>query len=205
MTQPNFSWPDALRHLLDHANLVLRQGDRAAASDDMAQAAELLFLQAKKEIGLEEKKRLVNVTFSKRKYHEGWAALHLRLHSHFSFSLMIHQLFSSTRRFLWLAVSAVMLIGYVYYSQPLLRPVATRPVPQELDTAVNEVCQDAPGKLPEPLRALKPMLLLPLEDRITCAAQGGQEDQYNPGDVVERCSLLDGNRNDPGDGKKNRA
>ena len=46
--------------MLDHANLVLQQGNRAAAAEDMAQAAELLFLQAKKESNLEEKKRLVN-------------------------------------------------------------------------------------------------------------------------------------------------
>jgi ribosomal protein S18 len=31
MTQSNISWPDHLRRLLDHANAVLQQGDRAAA------------------------------------------------------------------------------------------------------------------------------------------------------------------------------
>ena len=60
MNQSNPSWSDMLRRLLYHANLVLQQGNRAAAAEDMAQAAELLFLQAKKEGNLEEKKRLVN-------------------------------------------------------------------------------------------------------------------------------------------------
>ena len=59
MTSSNSSWSDRVRQLLDHANAVLQQGNRAAASDDMAQAAELLFLQAKKESSLDEKKRLV--------------------------------------------------------------------------------------------------------------------------------------------------
>lgn len=57
-TSTSHSSSELLRRLFDHANLVLQQGDRAAASDDMAQAAELLFLQAKKEDNLDEKKRL---------------------------------------------------------------------------------------------------------------------------------------------------
>ena len=58
MTQSN-TWADQVRQLLDHANAVLQQGNRSAAADDMVRAAELLFLQAKKESDLEEKKRLV--------------------------------------------------------------------------------------------------------------------------------------------------
>ena len=59
MNPSNSSWQDLLRRLLDHSNDVLQQGDRAVASDDMIQAAEILFLQAKKENDPEEKKRLV--------------------------------------------------------------------------------------------------------------------------------------------------
>ena len=59
MSQSNLSWSDLVRQLLDHANAILQQGNRTAASDDMTQAAELLFLQAKKESNLEKKKRLV--------------------------------------------------------------------------------------------------------------------------------------------------
>ena len=77
---------------------------------------------------------------------------------------MIRKLFSSVRALGGLTLSIVMLAGYVYYSQQagLLRPVAPKPVPQALDTAVNEVCREVTTQLPEPGRALKPTLLLPL-------------------------------------------
>lgn len=57
MNQP--PWSERLRDLLDHANLTLGRGDRAAAADAMLRAAELLFLQAKKADDVEEKKRLL--------------------------------------------------------------------------------------------------------------------------------------------------
>jgi transitional endoplasmic reticulum ATPase len=52
----NSLWPDQVRRLLNHANIALQQNDRATAHNDMAQAAELLFLQAKNENDLEMKK-----------------------------------------------------------------------------------------------------------------------------------------------------
>ena len=56
MSQTESSWANQLRRLLDCANLLLQQGNHPAASDNMVQAAELLFLQAKKETDTEEKK-----------------------------------------------------------------------------------------------------------------------------------------------------
>lgn len=53
------SWPKLLRRRLDRAARVLQNGDRLGASHEMAQAAELLFLQAKNEKSIEEKQKLV--------------------------------------------------------------------------------------------------------------------------------------------------
>ena len=63
-----------------------------------------------------------------------------------------------------LAISAVLLVGYVYYTNQLPQSAVPRPVPQALETAVNDVCREVPGQLPEPVRVLKPTLLLPLEN-----------------------------------------
>ena len=81
----------------------------------------------------------------------------------FYFSLfMIRNLFSSVRTLGGLAFSAVLLLGYVYYSYQMPSLTALRPVSPTLEAAMNEVCQDVPGQLPEPERALRPTLLLPL-------------------------------------------
>ena len=74
---------------------------------------------------------------------------------------MIPKLLSSSRTLIGLAFSLVLLIGYIYYSNQMPRS-KPRPVPQALDVAVTELCQEVPGQLPEPERALRPTLLLPL-------------------------------------------
>ncbi len=53
------AWPELLRRQLDLAERVLRQGDRQKASHELALAAELLFLQAKKSKNIDEKQSLV--------------------------------------------------------------------------------------------------------------------------------------------------
>ena len=55
MNPSNPSWDDTLRRLLEQA----KQGNVATAANDLAQAAELLSLQAKKESNPDKKKRLV--------------------------------------------------------------------------------------------------------------------------------------------------
>ena len=75
---------------------------------------------------------------------------------------MIRMLFSPFRTLSGLAISAVLLVGYVYYTHQMPQSAAPRPVPQALEVAVNDVCRDVPRQLPEPERVLKPTLLLPL-------------------------------------------
>ena len=57
MTDAN--WPTLLNEIMDRANLSLQQGNRQAAAACMAQAAELLFLQASKSETLDDKQRFV--------------------------------------------------------------------------------------------------------------------------------------------------
>ena len=52
-------WPTLLTTLMDRANLLLQQGNRKGAAASMAQASELLFLQAQKTTNLDNKKRFV--------------------------------------------------------------------------------------------------------------------------------------------------
>jgi hypothetical protein len=59
-------------------------------------------------------------------------------------------------------VTLLMLFGYVYHSQQVPHFAAPRPVPLALSTAINDLCQNVPPMLPEPNRALRPTLLLPL-------------------------------------------
>lgn len=79
---------------------------------------------------------------------------------------MIRTWFSSARNVGGMVLSVAMMAGYVYYSQhEILRSLpksAPRPVPQALETAVNDLCRDVSSGLPEPDRALKPTVLLPL-------------------------------------------
>jgi len=57
MTDAN--WPALLAEIMDRANLALQQGNRQGAAASMAQAAELLFLQARKAETLDDKERFV--------------------------------------------------------------------------------------------------------------------------------------------------
>jgi len=57
MTDAN--WPTLLGEIMDRANLSLQQGNRQAAAASMAQASELLFLQARKSETLDDKERFV--------------------------------------------------------------------------------------------------------------------------------------------------
>ena len=57
MTDVN--WPVLLTEIMDRANESLQRGNRPDAAANMAQAAELLFLQARKAANLEEKERFV--------------------------------------------------------------------------------------------------------------------------------------------------
>ena len=53
------NWPTLLNEIMDHANLSLQRGNRQAAATCMAQASELLFLQARKSETLDDKHRFV--------------------------------------------------------------------------------------------------------------------------------------------------
>ena len=59
MNLSHSSWSESVRRLLDQANILFQQDDRTAAAKNMEQASELLFLQAKKESNLDDKRRLV--------------------------------------------------------------------------------------------------------------------------------------------------
>jgi len=56
---PDANWPTLLTEIMDRTNLSLQQGNRQAAAANMAQAAELLFLQATKAETLDDKERFV--------------------------------------------------------------------------------------------------------------------------------------------------
>jgi hypothetical protein len=62
-----------------------------------------------------------------------------------------------------IVVLCVGYFGYDYYLRHGLQVAPQRPVPPVLDVAVNDICREVPGQLPEPERVLKPTLLLPLE------------------------------------------
>jgi transitional endoplasmic reticulum ATPase len=57
MTDAN--WPTLLADIMDRANVSLQRGNRQAAAASMAQASELLFLQARKSDTLDDKERFV--------------------------------------------------------------------------------------------------------------------------------------------------
>ena len=67
-----------------------------------------------------------------------------------------------------IALAIALMGGYAYYSShgnaSLQRAATPKPVPQTLADAVNEACQAIPIRLPRPNRALRPTLLLPLND-----------------------------------------